>query len=250
MNKATKLLDDYRKKVGFRNFYEQQKVLDILAHKSNAQRQIKEEVFQEALMCLAFMTKDKSQRSKAAFENIKNYPMIIWIECIGIMDSQSVMSLLNNYHKELPSSLIETCIINLPEKMQLTAIDKYKSNLNPEDKMYFNFFYSVSEKARLTLRDYFPNQIGDDILLELEDLDENEVFKKLSSERERLTRLSADDLVEFILLKSRKLDTLNRFLELFSDKVNECTIPKFELLFTRYKYIGNYRGYYFDDEDQ
>lgn len=250
MNKATKLLDDYRKNVGFRNFYEQQKVLDILTHKANVQRQIKEEAFQEALMCLAFMTKDKSQWSKAAFENIKDYPMIIWIECIGIMDSQSVKSLLNNYHKELPSSLIETCIINLPEKMQLTAIDKYKSNLNPEDKMYFNFFYSVSEKARLKLRAYFPNQIGDDILLELEDLDENEVFKKLSSERERLMRLSADDLVEFILLKSRKLDTLNRFLELFSDKVNECTIPKFELLFTRYKYIGNYRGYYFDDEDQ
>ena len=250
MNKATKLLDNYRKNVGFRNFYEQQRVLDILTHKANAQRQIKEETFQETLMCLAFMAKDKSPWSKVAFENIKNYPMIIWIECIGIMDSQSVMSLLNNYHKELPSSLIETCIINLPEKMQLIAIDKYKSNLNPEDRMYFNFFYSVSEKARLKLRDYFPNQIGDDILLELQDLDENEVFEKLSSEHERLMKLSADDLIEFILLKSHKLDTLNRFLELFSDKVNECSIPKFELLFTRYKYLGNYRGSYFENANQ
>lgn len=250
MNKATKLLDNYRKNVGFRNFYEQQRVLDILTHKANAQRQIKEEAFQETLMCLAFMAKDKSPWSKAAFENIKSYPMIIWIECIGIMDSQSVMSLLNNYHRELPSSLIETCIINLPEKMQLIAIDKYKSNLNPEDRMYFNFFYSVSEKARLKLRDYFPNQIGDDILLELQDLDENEVFGKLSSEHERLMKLSADDLMEFILLKSHKLDTLNRFLELFSDKVNECSIPKFELLFTRYKYLGNYRGSYFENANQ
>lgn len=247
VNKAIKLLEDYRKNVGFRNFYEQQRVLDILTHKVNIQKQIKEEAFRETLMCLAFMTKDKSQWSKAAFENIKDYPMIIWIECIGTMDPQSVMSLLSNYHKELPSSLIETCIINLPEKMQLTAIDQYKSNLNSEDRMYFNFFYSVSEKARLKLRDYFPNQIDDDILLELEDLDENEVFKKLSSERERLMKLSADDLIEFVLLKSHKLDTLNRFLELFSDKVNECSVSKFELLFTRYKYLGNSRYY---DEDQ
>lgn len=62
------------------------------------------------------MSKDKSPWSKVAFENIKGYPMVIWIECIGIM------SLLSNYHKEFTSSLIETCIINLPESMQLKAI--------------------------------------------------------------------------------------------------------------------------------
>lgn len=122
MSKATKLLEDYQKNVGFKNFSEQQRVLDVLTHKANTQRQIKEEPFQEALMCLAFMSKDKSPWSKVAFENIKGYPMVIWIECIGIMDSKSIMSLLSNYHKEFTSSLIETCIINLPESMQLKAI--------------------------------------------------------------------------------------------------------------------------------
>ena len=41
MSKATKLLEDYQKKVGFKNFSEQQRVLDVLTHKANTQRQIK-----------------------------------------------------------------------------------------------------------------------------------------------------------------------------------------------------------------
>lgn len=93
------------------------------------------------------------------------------------------------------------------------AIESYKSEIKSEDGMFANFYYSVSEKARIKLKEYFPNQIGDDILLQLQDLDENVVFKKLSSEHERLMKLLADDLIEFILLKSHKLDTLNKFLE-------------------------------------
>lgn len=239
MYKATILLEDYQKNVGFKNFAERQKVLDILAHKTNAQRQIKEEAFQEALMCLAFMSRDKSPWSKAAFENIKAYPMIIWIECIGAMDSKSIISLLNNYYKEFSSSLIETCIINLPENIQLIAIEKYKSKLNLNGGMYSNFYYSVSEKTRLQLREYYPNLMKDDILLELQDLDEDVVVDRLSSEHERLMKLPSDDLIEFILLKATKVRTLKTFLGLYSDKVNECTIPKFELLFTRYRYVRN-----------
>lgn len=250
MEKATKLLEDYQKNVGFKDFSEQQRVLDVLTHKANTQKQIKQEAFQEALMCLAFMSKDKSPWSIAAFENIKGYPMIIWIECFGMMDKNSIMSLLNNYHKEFTTPLIETCIINLPEDMQLIAINKYRNKLNSEDGMFSNFYYSVSEKARVKLKEIFPDKIGDDILLELKDLDENIVFEKLSSEHERLMKLTADDLIEFILLKSHKLDTLNRFLELFSGKVNECSVPKFELLFTRYKYLGNSRDYYFEDDEE
>lgn len=238
MSKATKLFEEYNEKVGFKNFAEQQKVLDILMHKSNAQRQIKEEAFSEALMSLALMIRNNSSWSKAAFENIKRYPMVIWIECIGAMEPQNIMSLLNNYSKELPSSLIETCIINLPENMQLKAIDKYKNSIKVKDEMFSNFYYSVSDKARLKLKELFPNQIDDDILLELQDLEEKEVFEKLSSERDRLIKLASDDLVEFILLKSHKLSTLNRFFELYSDKVNECSISKFELLFTRYRHLG------------
>ena len=50
MHKAAKLVEEYQQKVGFKNFAEQQKVLDILAHKSNTQRQIKKEAFDEAFI--------------------------------------------------------------------------------------------------------------------------------------------------------------------------------------------------------
>lgn len=237
MSKATKLLEDYQKNVGFKNFAEQQKVLDVLTHKANTKRQIKEEAFNEAFISLAFMVKDKSPWSKASFENIKKYPMIIWIECIGAMEPEHIMSLLNNYNEEFSSSLIETCIINLPENMQLKAIEKYKNDIKPEEGMLSNFYYSVSEKARLKLRELFPNQIDDDILLELNDIEESEIIKKLSSEKDRLVNLSSDELMEFILLKATEPETLSSFYEMFKDKINECSIPKFQLLFTRYKYI-------------
>lgn len=250
MSKATKLLEDYQKNVGFKNFAEQQKVLDILAHKSNTQRQIKKEAFDEAFMSLAFMVRDKSSWGRVAFENMKGYPMIIWIECLGAMEPHHINSLLNNYGKDLPSSLIETCIINLPDNMQVKTIEKYRNSIKPDDGMFSNFYYSLCDKAREKLREFFPEQIDDDILLELKDLEENKVLEKLSTEKDRLMKLSSDDLIEFILLKAHNLDTLNKFFELYSDKVTESTLPKFKLLFTRYRYLGNSRDYYYFEDDE
>ena len=251
MNKAIKLLEDYQEKIGFKTFAEQQRALDIFMHKNNVLEKIKKEVFNEAFMNLAFMVKDRSLWSNAAFENIKRYPMIIWIECIGVMKEEQIVSLLNNYGKELPSSLIGLCVINLPEDTQLKALEQYKKYLKVDDGLFSNLYYSLSDKAKLKLKEFFPNKIADDILLELEDLNEEDILAKLTTEHESLMKLAADDLVEFILLKSRKLDTLTKFLEIFSEKINECSIFKFKLLITRYRYLANYRSnQYFDDEEQ
>lgn len=250
LHKAAALSEEYQKKPGFKNFYEQQRVLDILTHKANTQKQIKEEAFHEALMYLVFMTRDKSEWSKASFDNMKEFPMIIWIESIGQMDAESIMKLLNNYHKEFTSPLVETCIINLPEDMQLKAIDKYKTDIDSKGNMFSNFYYSVCEKSRIKLREIFPDSLEDDILLEMNDIDESKVLEMLSSKKERLMKLSADDLIEFILLKSTKLDTLNKFLEIYNNKVNEASISTFKLLFTRYKYLGSNSYSYDEDEEE
>lgn len=248
LSKGLELHKEYQERVGYKNFYEQQRVLDLLAQKNNTIQEIKEEAFDEAFLSLAFMVEDQSLWGKAAYENIKNYPMVVWIECIGAMKSEDIMKLLSNFSKELPSSLIETCIINLPEDMQVQAIQKYKNKLDPSDTMFSNFYYSVSEKARFKLKEYFPEQIEDDVLLELQDVEENILVDRLSEDFERLIKLSPDDLIEFILLKSREDATLNVFFKLFMDKINECSIPKFELLFTRYKYLRDYRNHDFDEE--
>ena len=248
LNKANKLYEEYQKNGGFKNFAEQQRVSDIFTHKFNMKRQIKEEVFNEVLISLALMIRGKSSLSNAAFESIKGYPMTIWIECIGSMNFQQILSLLNNYGNEFPSSLIETCIVNLPEDMQLKTIAKYKNKLSLENDAFFSFYYSVCPKARLKLKEYF--EIEDNILLELEDMNEFEVREKLSSDYNRLMKIPADDLVEFILLKSHKLKTLNKFFELFNEKINECSTSKFEFLLTRYRYLSNCKGTYFKDEDK
>lgn len=248
LHKASALVKEYQKNTGFKNFYEKQRVLDILSHKVNVQKQIKKETFRKALMYLVFMTREKNEWSKASFDNMKEFPMIIWIESIGQMNSESIMKLLNNYHKELTSSLVETCIINLSEDMQLKAIDRYKTDLDCKDNMFLNFYYSVCDKARIKLKEIFPESLKDDILLEMEDMNESQVLDILLNEKERLTKLSADDLIEFILLKATKTDTLNRFLEIYNNKVNKASISIFKLLVTRYKYLGSYSYSYDVDE--
>lgn len=239
LEKATKLTEEYRKKHEFKNFYQQQKVMDILAHKVNIQRRIRKDVFDNAIFNLAFMVTSRGHDRMAheAFEDMKKCPMIIWIETIGAMDPKSIMILLERYHNELTKDIIETCIINLPDSMQVNAIMKYKEHLGSPDEMYYNFFYSVSDEARKKLRELFPDVMDDDILLELEDQDEDVVVRRLDEDFDRLMRLSSDDLIEFILLKATNVETLNIFLGKYSEKVKECTIPKFELLFSRYRYV-------------
>ena len=248
LHKASALVKEYQKNTGFKNFYEKQRVLDILSHKVNVQKQIKKETFRKALIYLVFMTREKNECSKASFDNMKEFPMIIWIESIGQMDSESIMKLLNNYHKELTSSLVETCIINLSEDMQLKAIDRYKTDLDCKDNMFLNFYYSVCDEARIKLKEIFPESLEDDILLEMEDMNESQVLDILLNEKERLTKLPADDLIKFILLKATKIDTLNRFLEIYNNKVNKASISIFKLLVTRYKYLGSYSYSYNVDE--
>ena len=104
------------------------------------------------------------------------------------LESIDIMNLLSKYCGLFPSSLIETCIINLPENMQLVAIDKYYKYIDKDGVLYLNFYYSVSDKARLKLKAYFPNAIKDDILLELEDLNESELRDKLFLECDRLLK--------------------------------------------------------------
>lgn len=90
LQNSVKLFEDYEKDVGFKNFAEQQKVLDILTHKTNVQKSIKQEVFKKAAFTLCMMAKNKNVLSQAAFENIKGFPMVVWIEAIGLLDANEI----------------------------------------------------------------------------------------------------------------------------------------------------------------
>ena len=239
MGKGINLLEDYQKNVSFKNFAEQQRILDVLTDKKNVINQFKEEAFDNMFLTLAFMIKGKNEYSDTLFESVKNYPMIIWLECLGTIESNDIMSLLNNYAKELPSIIIETCIINLSEDLQIIAIEKYNSYLEPNSKMFSNFYYAVSDKARIILKKFYPNEIEEDILLELEDLFEDELIVKLEVDKDKINKLPTDNLIKFILLKAINTETLNTFFKLYPEKIKECSLSMFKLLFTRYKYLNN-----------
>lgn len=257
ISKGCKLLEEYQKNVGFKNFAEQQEALDIMTYKVDTKRRIKEEVFENMLFCLALMVNGNSRFSKEAFKQIKGYPMIFWMESIGAMGPRDILKLLENFGSEFPSTIIETCIINLDDDMQRDVTRKYLNRLDVNSISFSNFYYTVSEETRDFLREKFPDKIGDDILLELEDLDEAEVFSKLSSEKQRISKQDPDALIRFILLKTSSPEVLNRFFLLYQDVVNKCSIQKFFLLFNRYKQL-KYGGRflpsvnlfdYEDDED-
>lgn len=242
MKKAAKLLENYQKNIGFKNFAEQQRVLDAITHKSNAQKRIKEEAFQEAAFSLCLMSRNKNILSKSAYENIKSFPMIIWIEAMGFLEDKEIMSILNNYHQELPPLLIETFIINLTDEKQLIAIEKYNKFLDKNSELFTNFYYSICKKAREKVKTIFPDKIEDDILLELEDLTEQEVAKRLLTDKDRLLKIPSDKLIEFILLKASSINLINTFIKLFNEKISDSSDFKFKLLFTRYKYLSNTRS--------
>ena len=120
--KALELVKEYEEKYKFKTFAEQQKVLDLITQKGNFSSRVKEEVMREAVMYVHFASGEKSEFSKVAFDELKKYPMAIWIELIGVLDEERIIKLLKNYSHRMPSSIIELCIINVREEIQSNLI--------------------------------------------------------------------------------------------------------------------------------
>jgi len=137
--------------------------------------------------------------AKEAFNSMKKYPIVVWVEAVQVLDADGIMKLLNNFHRELTPSLIGMFIINLPVSMQLEAIDKYYKEFEINDCTFENFYYSVSDQARIKLNEYFEELDKNDFLLELNDMDEDMALKKLLEKKNAVLRLDADDFITFIL---------------------------------------------------
>lgn len=239
---AIKLLDEYREKFEFKTFAEQQKILDILAHKKEIVDMTREDIIQEAAFAYAFMSRGKDYMARCAFNKMKKFPMGLWIESIRFLDSRAIMDLLNNFYAELTPGLIVMFIVNLPEELQLEAIDKYQGVLDINDSSFIRLYYSVSDKVRRKIKEYFPEEIGqEEILLKAKDLDEEDALKLILTEKENLFGINADDFVEFVLLKLTKGSNYEVVIKNFKELVEESSNEKFELFFTRYNYLKSYK---------
>lgn len=248
LEEANKLFKEYYESVGFSDFASQQKVLDLLYQKLKIVDRLKEEVIQDMAFAYTFMSLGRSPMSDSAFENVKKYPMIVWIEALRFLDSSDIYNLLNNYHKKLTPTLIEIFISNLDEMFQLKAIGKYIKEIDIKDKMFLNFYYAVSEKARKKLQGYFPDELGEDTLLRVKDMEEEEAMDFLLNNKEKVLEIAADSFMELILLKISKASNIEKIISNFSEIIDECSIERFELFFTRYRYLSNYKSHENHDE--
>lgn len=250
---AIELFEDYHKNVGFKTFAEQQKVLDIMTHKKNIVDRLKDDVIRDAAIAYTFMSLGKNHAADCAFNRMKSYPMIVWIEAIIFLKDEEIFELLRNYHSELPTSLIAVYMANMNEELQVKAIDEFYKNLDVEDAMISNLYFAISEKARNKLKEYYPDDFGSDILFEAEDLKEDEALEFLIRNKETVLELDADDFLEFILLKVSNGSNLEKVNEHFKELIESSSDEKFELFFTRYKYLAWYnyqdKSCDYDDDD-
>lgn len=254
--KAVELMKDYEKNNKFRSFADQQRVVDLITQKGNFYTRVKEDVMQEAIINICFASEEKSMFSKVAYDELKDFPMILWIELVGVLDDKRISSFLKNFSDDMPLILIETCIINASDKLQVELIKKYSKKLNIREGMYRNLYFSVCEEARKELDLLFPDVIEDLPLLEIEDLELVELKEYLKNNIDKFKNIKFDDIVEVLLLKSNSVDfILDILLENFKDRREGLSDEKFEFLITRCIYLRERANTYYgnllfdDDED-
>ncbi len=253
--KALELVQEYENNHKFKNFAEQQRVLDLITQKGNFNTRVKEEVMHESVVSIYFAAGKKSPFSDAAYEDLKKYPMAIWIELIGVLEDDRISNLLRNYSNDMPSVLIETCIINASDKLQVELIKRYSKKLDLKEGMYRNLYFSVCSDARNELEKLFPGAVEDVPLLEIEDLKIEEIKEYVSKNINRFKNIKIDDIVEILLLKSDSIDEiLDILVSNFKDRLNELSNERFEFLITRCVYLReqncNYYDWYDEEEKQ
>ena len=254
-----KAIEIYKKysdetEVNASNFAIHQQAVDIIGEKTAVQNRIREDVIKEARMYLAFMVSRDKMFADLAYEKMKRYPMIIWIELIGALDTLEITTLLKSYGNDMPSPIIESLIINLPESKQAKEIEKYCHRLNSKDDYFQTFYYCLGEQAKEKLRTIFKTDIEEDYVSKIEELEEKNLIEGLISLKEQLSLSQMDDIIEKILLKTRSKELICSSIEIFSDRLNEISDMRFKLLVKRiisiHKTDQNNQDYFsfFDEE--
>lgn len=255
MSECVKIFEEYNKLPDKnKTFAEQQQIMDSLSHKTFSRKMIKDEVFKEAAISLMFCLKNRSKLTDKFYEELKKYPMIIWIELMEIIEDKDRLLFLKNYHKELPQMILETFIINLSDSLQVETIEKYKNYIKPSKETYENFYYSVCSEARKKLDRLYPKNRDIDIIEELKDLEEKDLYDAVYKNKNKIGHKLLEEYIEMILEKTTSLDTIINTLKIFNDKLDNISNELFELLITRIKYLQKdyckNRYYVWDVEDE
>lgn len=232
LEQALKEYKEYEENNSF-TFAEQLRAMDTLETKARFKKRIKEEAFFTLLFTLTQMSIGKTRTVDENLNEIKGYPMVIWMEIIGELEPKKITNILRNYSNDLPSMLVETFIINLPEHMQAMAVEKNKNSLDPKGELFTSFYLCLGEKGKDKVEKLFPEYIQKDHLLELKDLKEKDYCNEIKNKKELLTKTPMDSIVESILLKSNDFNDVLSILEQYSDRIEEISDIRFKLLVGR-----------------
>ena len=218
---------------------------NLLMEKTTTKRTIKEDCFEDALIALVFMSQKKNSLADIALEQVKPYPMIIWMEVIGEMDDEGIKGVLKNYSDKLPSSIIETLILNLSESKQAVAINKYKNKLDATQDLFHSFYYCLGQEAQAELIKHFPQEIKPNPILLLNDLSPKQLIATLTTNKESYKEVQMDDIIETILLKVNSTEDIFSLLDAYGDRQNEMSDMRFKLLVGRLKSLLNDEHYHY-----
>ena len=205
--------------------------------------------------------------NKSAEEELINMQPLFLIESLEYIESRDVEAVLKRYHGRLPTKIIETLIINLPEDRQIFAIEMCKGELmKSEPNTFHNFMASINKKAqRYVLENFekkFEQYSAEDISnvatclyqenmpiytskyqTSLEDganlfgilmaCNEENFESTLNQFKDQFHKLDADSLMQVVCFKTRNSKLLLDLWSNMKDKLSEVSIPYFKTLVRR-----------------
>lgn len=240
-DKAERLFEEYKEKIGFRYFAEQQRALDVLMYKVSILKMIPEERMREAALSLKVAINIAGREwYMGAWDNLKGNPMTVWIELMRIIDDGEIEKLLSRFASSMPSMLLETFIINIENPiLQRNMIVKYQDRIDLNSGTYENFYYSVDDLGRQKLEQIHPGVIKRDVFLELSNVNVVELLSYIKGRKKIFDEIDINDILDFLLLNVNYPDILVNILDLFSDRLEEIDGNKFEVFILRYIDLRN-----------
>lgn len=207
------------------------------------------------------------QVRQSAIKELSNLELMPLIESLQYIKKSDIEAVLRKYHSQLQTKIIETLIINLPEKKQIAAIEMCKSELmNSEPNTFHNFMASISKEAqRYVLENFgekFEQYSAEDIsnvstCLYQENMatytnkyqtslenganlfeiliacNEENLESTVNQFKEQLHDLDADDLMQVLCFKSSNSKMLLALWSNMKDKLSEVSIPYFKTFIRR-----------------
>lgn len=177
IKKAKNLFDDYENNIIFDSPEERKYALDILDYKERTKKTIDEDVYKFVFRYLTSMNYEDIRTNNNFLKQIRNLPMFVYFECIGHMSTKDILSFLELNIGILPSFIVETCIVNLPDELQVDAICTYIKGIKPKNDFFSNFSYAICEEVRLKLKELFPKYVTDDDLSKFKNVNEEKLKK-------------------------------------------------------------------------